>query len=150
MSYGFKTCPHCHGEMRVYYEGDGSSGGRCPNCERWYNFAPMKFKPRIDPEGAFYEVIIDTTLVEEDGTAYGGKFKSYKTTTIRSMESLGIYTNLEGAIKRIKEVEAEAEAQVTDTSYVDVSATIKRWNHDRTEWEFWRPEYAELDKEVSA
>ena len=112
--------------------------------------APMKFSPHIDPEGAFYEVIIDSTLVEADGTAYGGTVKSYKTTPIRSMESLGIYTNLEGALKRVEEVKAEAKAQVTDTSYVDVSATIKRWNHDRTEWEFWRPEYAELDKEVFA
>lgn len=150
MSYGFKTCPHCHGEMRVIYEGDGSSGGRCPNCERWFNFAPMKFTPRIDPKGAFYEVIVHSYLVEEDGTAYGGRGRSYRKTAIKSMESLGIYTNLEGALKRVEEVKAEAKAQVTDTSYVELYADIKRWNHDRTEWEFWRPEYAELDKEVFA
>ena len=150
MSYGSKVCPHCHGEMRVYFEGDGSSSGRCPTCDKWWNFAPMKFRPHINPKGAFYEVRVREDLFEEDGPAYGGKGKSYKCTVLRDFETLGIYTDVEQALRRIEEVKAEADTKLTDKSYIHVYSDIKRWNHDRTEWEFWRPEYRELDKEVFA
>lgn len=150
MSYGSKVCPHCNGEMRVYFEGDGSSSGRCPTCDTWWSFGPMQYRPTIDPKGAFYEVIIDSHLIEYEGPGMKGMNNKCISTRIRSMESLGMYTSLEAALKRVEEIKAEARTHLTDTSYIDVTSVIKRWNHDRTEWEFWRPEYAELDKEVFA
>ena len=111
MSYGFKVCPHCRGEMRVYFDGDGSSSGRCPTCDKWWNFAPMKFRPTIDPKGAFYEVRVREDLFEEDGPAYGGKGKAYKCTVLRDFETLGIYTDLDAALRRVDEVKAEADKE---------------------------------------
>ena len=151
MSYGSKVCPHCHGEMRVYFEGDGSSSGRCPTCDKWWNFEPMKFRPHINPAGAFYEVLVNSHLETLVGPAFkDGTGKLYDTKNLSVMESLGIYPDIEGALKRVAEVRAEAETTITETSRVVVYPYIKRWNHDRTDWEFWRPEYAELDKEVFA
>ena len=151
MSYGSKVCPHCHGEMRVYFDGDGSSSGRCPTCDKWWNFAPMKWTPRINPKGAFYEVLLNSHLETYLGPLFkDGTGKRYDTKNLSVMESMGIYTNLEQALKRCEEIRAEAELKITETTKVLVFPYIKRWNHDRTDWEFWRPEYAELDKEVFA
>lgn len=143
MSYGSETCPHCQGEVKVFVDGDGSASGRCYNCGKTMTFLPRKWKPRIPDEGAFYEVVVTEWIDHYQGIEYG--MKSYKSETVSWEQSLAVYTNLEQARKRCAEIKAEAEAKSTETDIVNVVPYIKRWNHDRTDWEWWRPEWAEQE-----
>ena len=144
MSYGSETCPHCQGEVKVFVDGDGTASGRCYHCNKTMTFLPRKWKPRIPDEGAFYEVVVTEYIDEYKGiTDYGTKL--YHEKMVRWEESLAMYTNLEGARKRCEEVRADAESRSTETNRVQIVANIKRWNHDRTDWEWWRPEWAEQE-----
>lgn len=144
MSYGSETCPHCQGEVKVFVDGDGTASGRCYHCGKTMTFLPRKWKPRIPDEGAFYEVVVTEYIDEYKGiTDYGTKL--YHEKMVRWEESLAMYTNLEGARKRCEEVRADAESRSTETERVQIVANIKRWNHDRTDWEWWRPEWAEQE-----
>lgn len=144
MSYGSKVCPTCQGEIKVYVDGDGSASGWCPHCRSTWSFGRPVHKPRISDEGAFYEVVVTEYIDEYQGiTDYGTKL--YHVKMVRWEESLAMYTNLEGARKRCEEVRADAESRSTETERVQIVANIKRWNHDRTDWEWWRPEWAEQE-----
>ena len=143
MSYGSETCPHCQGEVKVYVDTDGTATGRCHNCGKTMTFLPRKWKPRIPDEGAFYEVVVTEYIDEYQGIENG--MKLYHEKMVRWEESLAVYTNLEGARKRCEEVRKDAESRSTETDRVQIVANIRRWNHDRTDWEWWRPEWAEQE-----
>lgn len=143
MSYGSETCPHCQGEVKVYVDTDGTASGRCHHCGKTMTFLPRKWKPRIPDEGAFYEVVVTEYIDEYQGIENG--MKHYHEKMVRWEESLAMYTNIEGARKRCEEVRADAESRSTETDRVQIVAKIKRWNHDRTDWEWWRPEWAEQE-----
>ena len=143
MSYGSETCPHCQGEVKVFVDGDGTASGRCHHCGKTMTFLPRKWKPRIPDEGAFYEVVVTEYIDEYQGIENG--MKHYHMKMVRWEESLAMYTNLEGARKRCEEVRADAESRSTETDRVQIVTNIKRWNHDRTDWEWWRPEWAEQE-----
>ena len=143
MSYGSETCPHCQGEVKVFVDGDGTATGRCHHCGKTMTFLPRKWKPRIPDEGAFYEVVVTEYIDGYQGIENG--MKHYHMMMVRWEESLAMYTNLEGARKRCEEVRADAESRSTETDRVQIVANIKRWNHDRTDWEWWRPEWAEQE-----
>jgi hypothetical protein len=152
MSYGSETCPHCQGEVKVYVDGDGTASGWCPHCRKSYTFLPRRWKPRIPDEGAFYEVIVDewTDILEKveewtDGNGKPHRLRHWKEISRTLGQSIAIYTNLEQARKRCEEIRAEAKAKTTETTEYSVVANIKRWNHDRTDWEWWRPEWAEQE-----
>lgn len=148
MSYGSETCPHCQGEVKVYVDGDGTASGWCPHCRKTMTFLPMKWKPRIPDEGAFYEVVVTEWIDDYQGIQNGMHYWVERKGSCKWEQSLAVYTNLEQARKRCAEIRAEAETASTETMRVFVSPSIKRWNHDRTDWEWWRPEWAE--QEVSA
>ena len=150
MSYGSETCPHCQGEVKVYVDTDGTASGRCYNCGHTMTFLPRKWKPRIPAEGAFYEVVVTEWIDDYEGIKYGMHSWVERKGSMKWEQSLAIYTNLEQARKKCEEIRAEAKAKTTETVEYNVVAHIKRWNHDRTDWEWWRPEFAELDKEVHA
>ena len=143
MSYGSKVCPTCQGEIKVYVDGDGSCSGWCPHCRSTWSFGRPVHKPRIPDEGAFYEVVVTEYIDEYQGIENG--MKHYHEKMVRWEESLAMYTSLEGARKRCEEVRADAESRSTETDRVQIVANIKRWNHDRTDWEWWRPEWAEQE-----
>lgn len=143
MSYGSETCPHCQGEVKVFVDGNGTASGRCHHCGKTMTFLPRKWKPRIPDEGAFYEVVVTEYIDEYQGIENG--MKHYHMKMVRWEESLAMYTNLEQARKRCEEVRADAESRSTETNRVQIVANIKRWNHDRTDWEWWRPEWAEQE-----
>lgn len=138
MSYGSEICPECHGELRVYYDGDGSCAGTCPTCGFRVEYAPRVIRSRIPDEGAFYEVLVNEYVMVEDVRPDGTPYLREK--TVRLMASLAIYTDLDAALKRAK------EARETDGGS-SVYTYIKKWNHARTDYEWWRPEWK---KEASA
>ena len=132
MSYGSKVCPQCGGEVKVYFEGDGSCFGTCPTCGHYLNYGPRIIPSRIPDEGAFYEVLIDEYQLEDKGIVKGTHLIVEH--RIKTSYSLAIYTNLEAAYKRAM------EARIRDGK-VDITSYIKKWNHSRTEWEFVRNEH---------
>jgi len=142
MSYGSETCPHCQGEIKVYVDGDGSASGWCPHCRKTWSFAPRKYLPRIPDEGAFYEVVVTEWISDYQGIKWGMHYWVERPGSCKWQQSLAFYTNLEQARKKCEEIRAEAEAKTTDTVEYHATAYIKRWNHDRTDWEYWRPEWA--------
>ena len=145
MSYGSETCPHCQGEVKVYVDTDGTASGRCYNCGHTMTFLPRKWKPRIPDEGAFYEVVVTEWISDYKGIQNGMRYWVDRKGSMKWEQSLAIYTNLEQARKRCAEIRAEAEAKSTPTMRVAAVPYIKRWNHDRTDWEYWRPEWAEQE-----
>lgn len=145
MSYGSEICPHCQGEVKVYVDGDGTASGRCYNCGHTMTFLPRKWKPRIPDAGAFYEVVVTEWIDDYQGIQHGMHSWVERKGSMKWEQSLAIYTNLEQARKRCAEIIAEAEAKSTPTMRVAAVPYIKRWNHDRTDWEYWRPEWAEQE-----
>lgn len=145
MSYGSETCPHCQGEVKVFVDGDGTASGRCHNCGKTMTFLPRKWKPRIPDEGAFYEVVVTEWISEYQGIQNGMHSWVEREGSMKWEQSLSVYTNLEQARKRCAEIIAEAKAKTTDTVEYAAVPFIKRWNHDRTDWEYWRPEWAEQE-----
>ena len=145
MSYGSETCPHCQGEVKVYVDTDGTASGRCYNCGHTMTFLPRKWKPRIPDEGAFYEVVVTEWIDDYQGIQHGMHYWVERKGSHKWEQSLAIYTNLEQARKRCAEIRAEADAKSTPTMRVAAVPYIKRWNHDRTDWEYWRPEWAEQE-----
>ena len=145
MSYGSETCPHCQGEVKVYVDTDGTATGRCHNCGKTMTFLPRKWKPRISDEGAFYEVVVTEWIDDYQGIQNGMRCWRQRAGSMKWEQSLAVYTNLEQARKRCAEIRAEAESASTETMKVSAVANIKRWNHDRTDWEWWRPEWAEQE-----
>ena len=150
MSYGSETCPHCQGEVKVYVDGDGTASGTCYNCGHTMTFLPRKHRPRIPDEGAFYEVVVTEWISDYQGIQYGMRCWAERPGSMKWEQSLAIYTNLEQARKRCAEIRAEAKAKTTETVEYNVATYIKRWNHDRTDWEWWRPEWAKKDEEAEA
>lgn len=145
MSYGSEICPHCQGEVRVYVDTDGTASGKCYNCGHTMTYLPRKFKPRIPDEGAFYEVVVTEWIDDYQGIIHGMHSWRERDGSRKLEQSLAIYPTLEQARKRCAEIRAEADAMTTDTVRYAAVAEIKRWNHDRTDWEWWRPEWAEAD-----
>jgi len=145
MSYGSKVCPTCQGEIKVYVDGDGSCSGWCPHCRSTWSFGRPVHKPRISDEGAFYEVVVTEWIMDYQGIENGMRYWKERPGSMKWEQSLAVYTNLEQARKRCAEVKAEAEGASTPTVEINVSAKIKRWNHNRTDWEWWRPEWAEQE-----
>lgn len=145
MSYGSETCPQCQGEIKVYVNEDGSSSGWCPHCRNTWSFGRRIYRPRIPDEGAFYEVVVTEWIDDYQGIQHGMHLWVERKGSHKWEQSLAIYTNLEQARKKCEEIRAEAKAKTTDTVEYNVVAYIKRWNHDRTDWEYWRPEWAEQE-----
>ena len=145
MSYGSEICPHCQGEVKVYVDTDGTASGWCPHCRKSYTFLPRRWKPRIPDEGAFYEVVVTEWIDDYQGIQHGMHYWVERKGSMKWEQSLAIYTNLEQARKRCAEIRAEAKAKSTDTVEYAAVPFIKRWNHDRTDWEYWRPEWAEQE-----
>ena len=145
MSYGSEICPHCQGEVKVYVDTDGTASGWCPHCRKSYTFLPRRWKPRIPDEGAFYEVVVTEWIDDYQGIQHGMHHWVERKGSMKWEQSLAIYTNLEQARKRCAEIRAEAKAKSTDTVEYAAVPFIKRWNHDRTDWEYWRPEWAEQE-----
>ena len=145
MSYGSEICPHCQGEVKVYVDTDGTASGWCPHCRKSYTFLPRRWKPRIPDEGAFYEVVVTEWIDDYQGIQNGMHHWVERKGSMKWEQSLAIYTNLEQARKRCAEIRAEAKAKSTDTVEYAAVPFIKRWNHDRTDWEYWRPEWAEQE-----
>ena len=145
MSYGSKVCPTCQGEIKVYVDGDGSASGWCPHCRSTWSFGRPVHKPRISDDGAFYEVIVTEWIMDYQGIENGMRYWKERPGSMKWEQSLAVYTNLEQARKRCAEIKAEAEEASTPTVEINVSAKIKRWNHTRTDWEWWRPEWAEQE-----
>lgn len=124
MSYGSKICPECNGEVRVYFDGDGSCSGTCPTCGRVIDCSPPEWPSRIPDEGAFYEVVITHPDV-----------RTYKL-DLSDAESLAIYTNVLQAHNRAAEV-----TDIDERGECHTLAYIRKWNHARTEYEYMRPEH---------
>ena len=143
MSYGSKTCPRCQGEVKVYVDTDGTASGWCPHCDRTLTFPRKVRQPRIPDEGAFYEVVVTEWIDDYQGIVHGMHSWRERDGSRKLEQSLAVYPTLEQARKRCAEIEAEADAMTTDTVRYAAVAQIKRWNHDRTDWEWWRPEWAE-------
>ena len=145
MSYGSETCPHCQGEIKVYVDTDGTASGWCPHCRNTWSFGRRIYRPRISDEGGFYEVVVTEWIDDYQGIQHGMHCWSERKGSMKWEQSLAIYTNLEQALKRCEEIRAEAKAKTTETVEYNVVPHIKRWNHDRTDWEWWRPEWAEQE-----
>lgn len=118
MSYGSKVCPTCNGEVRVFSE-RGEYKGTCPECGTVIDGKVAPFIERIPDEGAFYEVIMD----------------EYRTTPMGFHEltkssSLGIFTDRAQANAKMLEVKR------ADPTARNIGAGIKKWNHDRTDFQW--------------
>jgi len=134
MSYGSEICPICHGELRVYFDGDGTCEGDCPTCGHHLVRAPKIIPSRIPDKGAFYEVVIDEWHFIDTGEISSG-MKVVRSEKIKDDYSLAIYTNITDALKRAKEADVKYNGEIR------IIPHIKKWNHARTEWEYWRPEH---------
>ena len=129
MSYGSEICANCGGEVTVYIEGDGSAYGTCHNCGTILNFGPRRIPSRIPDEGAFYEVIVEECYKNDDGASAVGP-----------RESIATYTNIKQALAKCKEV-SRSRFDGPGDDIEPIYSYIKKWNHDRTEWEWVRPEH---------
>ena len=145
MSYGSEVCPHCQGEVKVYVDTDGTASGWCPHCRKTMTYLPKRWKPRIPDEGAFYEVVVTEWISDYKGIQHGMRCWSDRPGSMKWEQSLAIYTTLEQALKKCEEIRAEAKAKSTETTEYAAVPYIKRWNHDRTDWEYWRPEWAKQE-----
>ena len=131
MSYGSEICPDCHGEVKVYVDGDGSCHGTCPTCGFFINYAPRRIPSRIPDEGAFYEVIVEEWYKKDDGA-----WTNYP------RESIAIYTDIRQALRKCNEVR-RSMFTADGTEQAPVFPSVKKWDHTRTKWEWVRPEHVE-------
>lgn len=118
MSYGSVVCTRCHGEVRVYVDGDGSFEGTCPTCGK--SIGSWKEREPIPDEGAQFDVFVSEYTLSD-----GEWVQTVNHELIRT------YTDMAKAQRFYDEImDPRAEKDGTHKTYVMV---LKR-RGDMAEW----------------